>query len=845
MPEAEQRTHSDATRRVAADKPESATLPRRPFNPLWRWPLIVLLALVALALAAGLAAWLTMRGSLAQTSGTVRMAGLAGAVTVTRDAHGIPTIRARNELDAWRVLGYLEAQDRFVQMDLSRRFADGDLAALIGPAGLTLDRKRRVFRLKAKAREIYAKASPSARARLEDFTLGVNEGLKALAVRPWPYVLLRASPRPWHPRDSVLVIYAMAFQLEDPWNRRARSLAALKALYPPSVVRFLMAPDTHWAAPMRGNPPAPPPIPGTSEIDLAALAPSATRSSVPGPQNAPGSNNFIVAGKYTQSGLPLLASDMHLPLGIPPTWYRAKLVFPSSKTHKPVTLNGVFLPGIPALVAGTNGRIAWGLTNNYGDWADIVKVPVHGDPPIYATPKGTARIVAIQDAIRVRGEKPQPLTARYTQWGPVIGTAPDGALLVSHWSLAQPGGVNLAFMRLTALGTVKDALALAARSGIPAQNLLVADTTGHFAWTTVGRIPARVAGCNYSVPASWADGRCGWTGWLKPDAYPKIVNPTSGFLATANNHVDASAAGDVLGVGGYADGARAHQIVADLKKLTARGKIAPKDLLAVQLDDRAVFLARWRKLILKVLRPSELEYHPRRRALREAVANWGARAAVDSVGYRLVRAFRLDVAQRVFAPILSRLKSRYPEAVLPFNAQEEGPLWRLVTARPSHWLNARYPTWNALFINTIDALIHGYWKSGSGFAEATWGRRNTVALKNPFGRALGFLGNWMDFQAVELPGDSNMPRVQAPAFGASERLVTPPAAASNAILELPGGESEHPLSPWYGDEFMAWARGKPMPLAPGPAKATLRFVPWPRAQPATATSGAAPASAFP
>ncbi|MGH8273508.1 MAG: penicillin acylase family protein [Gammaproteobacteria bacterium] len=815
--------------------------PRSPrWDPFWRWPAVVSLALIALVLAAGLAAWLLMRGSLPQTSGAVRLPGLAAAVTVTRDAQGVPTIRAGNELDAWRVLGYLEAQDRFVQMDLSRRFAGGDLAALVGRAAVPLDRKHRLFRLQAEAKRIYEQASPGDRARLEIFALGVNEGLHALDVRPWPYLLLRASPRKWRPSDSVLVIYAMAFMLEDPEDRRGRSLAALKALYPPAVVKFLMAPDQHWAAPMRGTLPKLPPIPGSSAINLATLPPSATSASLPVASTAPpGSNNFVVSGRYTKSGLPLLANDMHLPLGIPPTWYRARLIFPAQKApHHKVTLAGVFLPGVPALVAGTNGHIAWGLTNNYGDWVDLVSVPTHGNPPVYATPSGTAHIVVRREKIRVHGAKPVMFTARYTKWGPVIGKVADGALLAAHWSLVQPGGINLNFMHLGAVKTVKGALVLAARSGIPPQNLLVADDAGHIGWTTVGRIPERLAGCDYRVPQSWAKGSCGWSGWLPADQYPKIVDPDYGYLATANNRVDASAAGDVLGDGGYADGARAHQIAVDLARLPEQGKITPRKLLGVQLDDRADFLARWQALILKVLRPSTLEYHPRRRAFREAVAHWGAHAAVNSVGYRLIRAFRLAVAQKAFAPIAARLRTRFPNAQLPFHSQEEGPLWRLVTARPSNWLNARYATWNSLFINSIDEIINKFWKKSSDLSQATWGRRNTVSLKNPFGRALGFLGAWMNRPTLELPGDSHMPRVQAPAFGASMRLVTPPASSSTAILELPGGESENPLSPWYQTGFMAWAQGKPTPLVPGKTKKTLRFSPWPRAAASQSASGA-------
>lgn len=816
--------------------------------------------LVALALAVGFGGYFLVRGSLPQTRGTVRLPGLAGPVEVARDRHGVPTIRAADELDAWRVLGYLEAQDRFLQMDLLRRAGAGDLAALLGPRALPLDRARAPFDLQNRAERIYLDAPAAQRARLEAFALGVNEGLAALTVRPWPYLLLHERPKPWRPEDSVLVIFAMGFTLQSPFATHQRALAALRATLPPAAVTFLMAPDTRWAAPMAGKPPQLPPIPGTAVFSMAiagtsASAPAAASARaaagrspavpvaatavMPVPQS--GSNSFAVAPRLTKSGLPLLANDPHLHLAVPPTWYRARLTFPAlDDDRRQVVLTGVFLPGVPALTIGTNGHIAWGLTDSGGDWADLVRVrPGTGAPPTYATPTGTATMAVSQRMLRVRGEAPVPLRTERTQWGPVIGKTATGALLVSHWSLAQPGGVNLNFMRLENATSVKQALVIAAHSGIPAQNFLVADQQGDIGWTVMGRIPARRAGCDYGVPQSWANGTCGWDGWLPAGAYPRVVDPATGFLATANNRVDEGAAGDLLGPGRYADGARVHQIVSDLEKLAKRGGITPRDLLGVQLDDRAVFLERWHDLLLHVLSPSTLDFHPRRRALRAEVARWTARASVKAVGYRLVRAFRSEVARAVFAPVLQRLRARDPDARLPFARQIEGPLWRLVEARPKNWLNPEFATWNALLVHAADAVVHRFWKSGSGFAAATWGRRNTVHVDHPFAAALGPFRGWIDMPVMELPGDRDMPRVQTPNFGASMRMIVTPDAKATGLFELPGGESGHPLSPWYGDEFVNWARGVPEPLAPGSAVARLRFVPWhPRA--AAVKSAAAP-----
>jgi len=832
------------------------------YRPKNRWPLRIFLGAVVLVLAIAGTGYGLLRGSLPQTRGTVHLPGLSSEVVVTRDAHGVPTIRASDALDAWRALGYIEAQDRFPQMDFMRRIAAGDLAALVGPSAIKLDRAHARFDLAAKAERIYLNAPPAERARIEAYTLGVNEGLEALSVRPWPYLLMRTSPQPWKPADCVLVIYAMGWMLQDPYDASARARAALRSLYPAAVTDFLEAPDDHWAMPMAGQPPQLPPVPGTSAINFAARAASLAApapATAPGgrtvasltlPHPYPGSNSFAVRGYLTKSGKALLANDPHLTLRVPPTWYRARLVYPQSAATaaKPMILTGVFLPGMPALVIGTNGHIAWGLTNSGGDWADLVRVKTSPGatpqaPPTYATPSGTAVLTVDHKVLDIRGEPSRALTVRRTIWGPVIGTTARGELLVSHWALAQPGGINLDFMRLDGLDTVKQALALAAHAGIPAQNFLVADDQGHIGWTIAGRIPARKAGCDYSVPESWSSGQCGWKGWLDPTDYPQIVDPSQGYLVTANNRVDDKTQAELdLGSQGFADGARAHQLDSDLHGLTQRGKVTARDLQGVQLDDRAVFLTRWHDLLLRLLMPSATEFHPRRKALRNAVEHWGAHAAVDSVGYRLVRAFRSEVAATVFEPLLKRLHKRDPGAHLPFANQIEGPLWRLVQARPHNWLNPAYPTWNALLLHAVDTVIHRFWQSGYGFSQATWGARNIVRINQPLAAALGPLGDWLDMPPTPLPGDSHMPRVQAPHFGASMRLVVAPQPQAPGLFELPGGESGHPLSPWYGDEFRAWADGTPTPLAPGSTKATLVFKPWgrgPQAVPQSASASSA------
>jgi len=360
---------------------------------------------------------------------------------------------------------------------------------------------------------------------------------------------------------------------------------------------------------------------------------------------------------------------------------------------------------------------------------------------------------------------------------------------------------------------------------MPNQNVLLADATGHIAWTVTGRVPRRV-GFDGRLPASWAYGDRRWAGWLDDAEVPVIRDPADGLLWTANNRVVGGAAYQLLGDGGYDDGQRAAALRDDLRALTARpGKVRPADLLAVQLDDRGRHLERWQRLLLETLDDAAVAAEPARGPLREFARHWGGRAAPDSVGYRLVRAFRQRATERVLAPFFARAAAAYPR-FSPGRFHTEEAVWRLLTARPAHLLNPAHESWAALLLAAADAVRADVERSGLPLARYTWGARNTLRMAHPFSRFLpGPLARLLDLPADALPGDNDLPRVQGPGFGASERLVVSPGHEDEAIFHMPGGQSGHPLSPFYRAGHAAWVRGQPTPLLPGPAAHTLLLQP--------------------
>lgn len=786
--------------------------------------LVILCLLILLGVSGG---WLFLKGSAPQLDGRLSMAGLKSTVTVTRDALGVPAIHAGSREDAARALGFLHAQDRFFEMDLMRRLAAGELSALVGLGAIDLDKSHRLYRLRSVAAQVVAQATPQQRALLDAYAQGVNAGLRALHSWPFEYGILMTRPQPWRPEDSVLVIYAMYFDLQSPADRRESDLALMRQTLPAALFNFLDSTGTRWDAPLHGGAYGHAPIPGRDVMDLRKLPPvvtnSRTQMSLPTVRRDIGSNSFAVAAAHAADGHATLVNDMHLGLSVPDIWYRAQLDYPDPEhSGQQITVTGVTLPGMPVVVAGSNGHVAWGFTNSYGDWVDLVQLHTDPtDPTRYLTPAGWRSFTHHQELIRVKHHASVKFDITDTTWGPLVDTGPDGVMRVSHWVAEDPAATNLELGAMDSATDIQAAMAVANRAGIPAQNFIVADAAGHIAWTIAGRIPLR-SGYDPRFPAYWDKPGTGWTGWLAAGKYPRIVDPTNGRLWTANARV---VDGDMLrqiGDGGYDLGARAQQIRDDL---LAQDRFSPTDLLNIELDDRAVFLGRWRSMLLRLLTPERIMRDPRRAEFRRYVEAWGGRAAVGSVGYRLVRDFRTRVEDKVFNTLLASCKRADADFDYQHLTQREAPLWALVMQQPMNLLDPRYRSWDELLLAAVDHVIDQLWVPDSGLVTRTWGEQNTVRIRHPLSRALPFLGRWLDMAPVQLPGDSNMPRVQGTDFGASERMVVAPGHEQDGIFEMPTGQSGYPLSPFYRDSEAAWEEGRVTPFLPGAVVHTLTLQP--------------------
>jgi len=357
---------------------------------------------------------------------------------------------------------------------------------------------------------------------------------------------------------------------------------------------------------------------------------------------------------------------------------------------------------------------------------------------------------------------------------------------------------------------------------MPPQNFVTGDAGGKIGWTIAGQIP-RKADFDAMLPADWSTEH-GWQGWLDPSEYPRVVNPQSGRIWTANARVTDAEALRIIGDGGYDLGARASQI---RDGLFAKDTFTPEDMLAIQYDDRALFLSRWRDLLLDVLDADAVAANPALGEYRDLVENWIPRAAPESVGYRLVRAFRLEVERRVFHALMAPAWESYGDDVrLRLSNQFEGPLWSVVTEQPIHLLPSDYQTWQELMLAAVEQNIAWFTGNFEGpLSERTWGEANTASIRHPLSRNIPLLGSYLDMPADQLNGDLDMPKAQGPAFGASERFAVYPGDEANSILHMPTSQSAHPLSDFFGRGHKDWVDGRSNPYLPGEAAYTLTLIP--------------------
>jgi penicillin G amidase len=769
--------------------------------------------------------WALVAASLPPRSGELDLPGLRAQARIRFDDIGVPTIEAGSREDAFLALGYVTAGERLFQMDFLRRKVGGRLAEVFGEPALDNDREQRVLGLGRVAEAVLARLPEAERAVLSAYAAGVNAAIDGSTVLPFEFLLAGYRPEPWTPADSLRAILGMV-QLLTYTEGSERMLSVMQAALPPEVVAFLTPDTDRYTEPLLGGVRSHRPPTGIPAQALAALRVAPPRNGSAGLVRADpvpiGSNSWALAGRRTHDGRALLANDMHLPLAVPVIWYRAALRYAGHR------LTGLTLPGIPGVVAGSNGQIAWGFTNINADVLDLVHLDLDPeDPNRYRTPAGWQSFSTASERITVKGGAEVVLEVKRSLWGPVLERPLLGAPVALRWTALEPEGTNLALLDMDRAMNLEDAARVMNRAGGPPQNALLADGGGRIGWTYTGRFPRR-RGLDGATAIAWADGSRGWDGLIPEGALPRVFDPRQGLLVTANDRMLGADYPYPIGHD-YAHGYRGHHIRTRLSGLWAA---AEPDMLALQLDTRAAFYDFYRDLALGVLREIDASRDwPDASAVRRALERWDGRAGARSLGFALLLEFRRRLTNEVFAPFLGACRALDPDFSYTWHKLDV-PLRKLLAARLPETLPdpVRYPDWQGFLLEVLKesaaSLREGH--PEVPLDRLSWGEVSRSQIIHPFSAGMPWLAAFLDMPREPLPGCPQCVRVvyeRRVLHGASERMVLSPGHEADAILHLPGGQSGHPLSPHYRDQYRDWLEGRALPLAGKPVEGVLILKP--------------------
>ena len=754
--------------------------------------LLLLVPILAIA-----AAFLWLRSSLPPVESHRTLAGLSAEVRITRDPTGVPTIAAANDTDAAFALGYVHAEDRLFQMDLQRRFGAGRLAEWFGEVAVDNDRVMRTLGLARAAERQLAGLPPEVRAALTAYAAGVNAYIgDRRGALPLEYYLLRASPQPWRPVDTLIWGKLMAWRLAG--NYRGKLVRARVAQHASAEEMSILYP----AYPKDG-----PIILGAlSEIyrplpldPLIALTPS-----LEDPVRA--SNNWVVAGARTTSGKPLLANDPHLGLEAPGVWYLARIVTPQQ------TLVGATAAGAPFVIIGHNERIAWGFTNTESDVSDLfIEKTDPSDPAKYLAPDGSLPFATRTEEIRVRGGAPVMLAVRETRHGPVIsdlgmaaGIAQPGYALALRATYLMDGDQTPQALWEIEHATDWDSFRGALANFVaPQQNIVYADVDDHIAFIAPGRVPIRAKGDGWLPMPGWT-GENDWTGFIPFDALPMAIDPPEGRIVTANNKVVPDSYPYFLGRDW------------DLPNRAARiGTLldqAPQSLDSSAAIQRDIFSPMADKLLPLMIEapPSS----PRARAAIERLKAWDRRMDKDKVEPLIFVAWLREFNRTVLADKLGAAFEEYWDL-------HSDVIQSILTEHPD-WCDDRTTVvvevcdeQLATALNrALDELARTY---GDNMDEWRWGRAHAAKFRNAVLAQVPVIGRLV---ATAIPADGGADTVNRGAtairntaapyedvHGPGLRMVVDLADPMKARFMAVPGQSGNPLSPHYGDLIEPWRDG--------------------------------------
>ncbi len=750
---------------------------------------------------AGLLVWWVLASSLAPTSGAIRLAGLDASAEVRFDAWERPYVEAATLPDALLLQGWLHASHRLWQMELLRRAGQGRMAELLGRDLLNTDRQLWTVGVPQLATRLEENASAATLALVDAYLIGVNAAIARYPLLPPEMLLLRADRPHWERRDVFALGALMAYQSANNMENELLRLALGSRLDEPRLAVFKTDGSEHPDYPFVAlSSSAAAPLQGALQR-LASLDPA--RNPLMPPLGF-GSNGWVIAPERTAAGVPLYAFDSHDELGLPNLFYEVNLFYGDGEQ-----LRGWSVPGLPGVINGYNQDIAWGFTN-IGDTQDLfVEERSVDDRMLFLDGQRWYRARRESVEIPVAGGSIETLEIVHTLNGPLINDEPPISLAWAVQRLERPSLDSLLdFNR--ARNWLEFTQALDAFHA-PTLNATYADVHGTIGLRTGGVLPRRGAG-EGRWPLNGADPAQRWQGMVPAAEMPQWENPAAGYLAAANARVSRAAGQPLVS----ADNAAPYRIARIQQVLAGADSLSAADMQALQTD--------WLDGQARQLLPALLSQT--RRALLDPGAvtalglliEWRSSpvASPDSAAALIFQRWYLAIAERVFAVSLGDL---WPQ-LLRRNYVLNQALDTLILGPGTSpwWQPGRELLVSEALNDTVAQLAPDL---GSDVAQWRLDDMHQVQLKHELGKAVPLFG--LLFNSPKLPlggGASTVGRANYSYarpnnvnHGATVRAVAVMEKPPRVLSVIPGGQSGHPLSAHYADQFTAWVRGELHPVA--------------------------------
>lgn len=776
----------------------------------------------------------TVRRSFPVVEGTIHLKGLKAAVQVYRDSHGIPNIYAANTHDLFFAEGYVHAQDRFWQMDFWRHTGSGRLSELFGKSQVKTDRVLRTLGWARVVREELKHADPISMSILNSYADGVNAylGEHQGSTLGLEYALLGLmqrgyKPEPWEPLNTLTWGKAMSWDLGLNLSSEIGRSVLMKAvgpqhaeeLYPPYPAdRPVILPVSQ----MQSMPPPPQVVPLVTE-SLENLM-----EQLPPQSESIGSNNWVISGALTATGKPLLANDPHLGAQMPSIWYQVGLHCEPKTADCAYDVTGFSFAGVPGIIIGHNNRIAWGFTNVGPDVQDLYIEKVNPkNPDEYEYNGQWMTMQKVNETIQVAGDKPEAITVRYTQHGPVLSDTyraladfklrsgievPDPYAISFRWTALEPSVTFPAIWKMNLAQNWAEFRLAAAQFDVPSQNMVYADVDGNIGYQVPGRIPIRKTGDGrYPVPG-WTD-LYEWTGYIPFDSLPSVLNPPEGYIATANNRVAGSDYPYFLGAD-WDYGSRA-QCIVDLIEHN-RGRINVDFIKKMQGDNRNLNAEMLTPYILKLPMTDA-----RLLKARKLLENWDFEQDMNSPAAALFESFWKHLLQDTFEDDL-------PPTSHPSGGNRWVEIVRGIAAKPDNfwWDNHRTQKKElrdeiifAAFTGAVNELQQKYGDPSTW----RWGKLHTLTFESEtFGRS-GIKPVEMLFNRGPFETAGGTAVINATAWFASSgsyevsdlpsmRMIVDLSNLENSQAIHTTGQSGHPYHDNYTDMADMWRKIQYLPL---------------------------------